>query len=143
MISAFTEQLIWFVIVVPLLLPMIKSQQKFFGTRQIFCMVFLIFFFCLQFLHCYTLLINQWKKWMRKTLFSLIHIQLAFQSVPFKFGFSNKPFVSFFDSTSVSFLFSQFNSIHIKGKELNYYKYHRRRFWHRFVRQGLNLTFIF
>lgn len=118
MISAFTEQLIWFVIVVPLLLPMIKSQQKIFGTRQIFCMVFLIFFFCLQFLHCYTLLTNQWKKWIRQSLFSLIHIQLAFQSVPFKFGFSNKPFVSFL--ILLQFRFFSHNSTQFTSKAKNW-----------------------
>lgn len=118
MISAFTEQLIWFVIVVPLLLPMIKSQQKIFGTRQIFCMVFLIFFFCLQFLHCYTLLTNQWKNWIRQTLFSFIHIQLAFQSVPFKFGFSNKPFVSFL--ILLQFRFFSHNSTQFTSKAKNW-----------------------
>lgn len=118
MISAFTEQLIWFVIVVPLLLPMIKSQQKNFGTRQIFCMVFLILFFCLQFLHCYTLLTNQWKNWIRQTLFSFIHIQLAFQSVPFKFGFSNKPFVSFL--ILLQFRFFSHNSTQFTSKAKNW-----------------------
>lgn len=142
MISAFTEQLIWFVIVVPLLLPMIKSQQKIFGTRQIFCMVFLIFFFvCNFYTVTHFLQTNEKNEYDKLCFLSFIynwhfnryHLNLALAiSLSFRFWFY-----------SVSFLFSQFNSIHIKGKKLNYYKYHRRRFWHRFVRQGLNLTFIF
>lgn len=118
MISAFTEQLIWFVIVLPLLLPMIKSQQKIFWHATDFLYDFSCIFFCLQFLHCYTLLTNQWKNWIWQTLFSLIHIQLAFQSVPFKFGFSNKPFVSFL--ILLQFRFFSHNSIQFTSKAKNW-----------------------
>lgn len=40
-----------------------------------------------------------------------------------------------------SYFLLVFFSIHIKRKKSNYHKYHRSRFWHRFIWQGLNVTF--